>query len=389
MSRPAPGRLERLRGSMESQGIDFIVCFKPEHSFYLCGFNPIIYSHPVIGILARGNSPPILLVNTLRKDGAEATPGDRIVENYGKWFDVMTTGDTWQEAISKIITRHGNISGIKIGVELELSASNYDDLEQALPGATLIYFSETIQKCREIKDKDELDNARIAAKICNAQMVAAIGALRKPGCTEQSAVRAAWLAGFDLWASDYSHLSPAGFGSLEGGDLYSFKTWVLAGERRFLQCAAPIPRKIENEGVSVLIWSSVGGIHAELERTVFVGQVSQAEKRANNVVKSVRAQIFARLKPGIPINTLYELACGLLREWDYKAPGRIGHGIGLGAHETLSIDAKTTRRLSVGMILTIEPNVKVPVDGVKTQLSDTVVITKDGFNYLNLFPEDS
>lgn len=63
-------------------------------------------------------------------------------------------------------------------------------------------------------------------------------------------------------------------------------------------------------------------------------------------------------------------------------PGRIGHGIGLGADEHLSIDAYSHIELTPGMILAIEPNVEIPSQNDTTQPSDTVVITKTGYEFL-------
>ena len=43
MSLTSITRTERLRALMDRDGIDVLVALKPENSFYLSGFNPIIY----------------------------------------------------------------------------------------------------------------------------------------------------------------------------------------------------------------------------------------------------------------------------------------------------------------------------------------------------------
>jgi Xaa-Pro dipeptidase len=52
----APPRVERLKRGIAKQDIDVLVAFKPEVTFYLTGFTPIIYSNPVVVIVPDGGS---------------------------------------------------------------------------------------------------------------------------------------------------------------------------------------------------------------------------------------------------------------------------------------------------------------------------------------------
>ena len=107
LSIPSPqenlSRIQRLQALMARDNLDCMICFGQENSFYLARFNPTIYSNEVIAILFKGQANPVLIVNTLRKEKAEATPGHRVVCNYGKWFDVPTKGDTWDQVVQSII----------------------------------------------------------------------------------------------------------------------------------------------------------------------------------------------------------------------------------------------------------------------------------------------
>lgn len=98
-----PSRIQHLQALMARDNLNCMICFGQENSFYLAHFNPTIYSNEVITILFKGQANPVLIVNTLRKEKAEAMPGHCVVCNYGKWFDVPTEGDTWDQVVQSII----------------------------------------------------------------------------------------------------------------------------------------------------------------------------------------------------------------------------------------------------------------------------------------------
>ncbi|KAG6371150.1 peptidase M24, structural domain-containing protein [Boletus reticuloceps] len=375
-----PSRIQRMQVLMLSSNLDCLICFGQENSFYLARFNPTIYSNEVIAILLKGQTRPILIVNTLRKEKAEATPSDHIVYNYGKWFDVPTKGDTWDQAVKSVVG-DGNM---RIGHEDSIPMQAYLLLEHALPDATFTPASHIIQTCRNIKDEDEIAYARIAAELCNAAMAGISASLTCEG-TEEDAVQAGWNAAYDRKRAKYPGGNLNGFGSREGGDFYSIKPWVHYGTRRFLQVDTPNTDKIENEAVSAYVWCAYNGMHAKLERTIFVGSVSAEQSLALERIKTIRAKVFSMIKPGVPVNALYTTTCDDMTKFGYFLPGRISHAIGLGGHEGLSINEDTDVELQEGMVLTIEPNIEVLDKNVTTQHSDTIVVTADGYEFLAPF----
>jgi len=91
-------RIARLREGMRARGIDVLVCLKPQSSFYLSGFNPIIYSHPVVAVLPmRGD--PVLLVHALRDDHARQSAWVHDVRLFGAWSTKRTMGPDWLAAL--------------------------------------------------------------------------------------------------------------------------------------------------------------------------------------------------------------------------------------------------------------------------------------------------
>jgi Xaa-Pro dipeptidase len=377
-----PPRVDRLRAGMAEQGIDVIVSFKPENSFYFSGFNPIIYSHPVIAILTQDHDP-IMLVHALRDDHGRASAWVSDIRLYGAWSTKVTMGPNWLDALATILSELG-VAGKTVGLEEEfVSVHRYNQLKKALPEATFTDVSHLIDHCRLIKDPDEIANARIAAKIADLGMDTAIAALAAGG-TERDVCVASMHEMNKFWAANYPDVEVCDFGSLEGGVQNGLWTWALSGPRMFYNCDNPTQRKPQRgETVSVLIWTNANGIHAENERTIAMGPLPDANRRALEAILEIREEVDAIIRPGTPYKELFEKTREGLKARGYGAniPGRIGHGIGLGAHEHSSLDAASPLVLEPGMIFTFEPNIRVP--GIcATQISDTVLITETGREYL-------
>jgi len=377
-----PPRVNRLKAAMARNGLNAIVSFKPENSFYFTGFNPIIYSHPVIAILTPDHDP-IMLVHALRDDHGRASAWSPDIRLYGKWSTKVTMGPNWLHALVKILADLGVASGT-VGIEEEfVSIQRYNQLKDALGEATLKDVSPLIDHCRLIKDPDEIANARIAAKIADHGMDAAIDALAAGG-TERDVCAASMHAMNTFWAANYPDVEVCDFGSLEAGVQNGLWTWALSGPRMFYNCDNPTQRKPQQgEAVSVFIWTVANGIHAENERTIAVGKLPEVNRKAIDDILEIREEVDAIIKPGTPYAELFEKTRqGLVaRGYGDYIPGRIGHGIGLGAHEHSSLDAASPLVLEPGMLFTFEPNLRVP-DVCATQFSDTILITETGREYL-------
>ncbi|MEC5341275.1 Xaa-Pro peptidase family protein [Brenneria populi] len=377
-----PARLSRVKRMLAERQIDVAVCFKPENSFYLSGFNPIIYSHPVISIVSAGRDP-IMLVHALRDDHGRASAWVTDIRLYGAWSSKVTMGPDWLVALASILRELGVAAG-RVGIEEDfLPLRRFAQLQKALPQAAFTDVSALLERARLIKDADEIAHARIAARIADRGMEAAIDAIAGGGSEREISI-ASMAAMNQFWAQRYPQVEVCDFGSLEGGVQNGLWTWALAGERLFYNCDNPTARKpLRGETVAVFIWSIANGIHAENERTIAYGPLSAERRRALDAILAIREEVDALLRPGTPYAELFNQVKAKLEARGYGKyiPGRIGHGIGLGAHEHSSLDARSPLTLEPGMIFTFEPNLRIPGVG-GTQISDTILITDTGREYL-------
>ena len=377
-----PRAADRLKAALAKQGIDAIVSMKPENSFYLSSFNPIIYSHPVVAI-APVEGDPALLLHALRDDHARQTARIQDVRLYGAWGKKPTMGPDWMTALVEILKEKKLDTGV-IGLELDyIPAARAEAFRQALPNARFKDVSSLIEHVRYVKDPEEIALARQAAALSDRGMEAAIAALRAGG-TEREISIEAMRAMNEFWARSFPDVEVCTFGTLEGGAHNGLWCWTLSGERVLFNADNPTSRRPQPDEISIiLIWTVANGIHAENERAVATGTLSPEKQRAYDAVLTIRERVQPMLKPGTAVADIYAHAREQYLALGYhdNVPGRIGHGIGLGAHEHLSIDGNSKDVLEPGMIVTFEPGLRLPAWG-GLQHSDTTLITDTGFEFL-------
>lgn len=376
------GRILRLQQALRSRKIDALVTLKPESSFYLSGFNPIIYSHPVVAILpAQGD--PVVLVHALRDDHARSSAWVKDIRLYGAWSTKQTMGPNWLAALGEILKELRADRGV-IGYEGDwLPVRRLAQFEDQVPGARFEDVGDLVEHARLVKDAEEIGHARIAARIADAGMEAGLAAIAS-GATEREVAIAAQTEMNRIWVADYPGIEVCDFGSLEGGAHNGLWCWCMTGERVLINTDNPTPRKPAPGEIAVIfIWTNCNGIHAENERSVAIGKLPAERKAAYDAVLEIRAQVEGHMRPGVAVADLYArakqeyLRLGLER----YLPGRIGHGIGLGAHEHPSLDPRSDIVLEPGMMISYEPNLRIPEWG-GLQHSDTVLITPGGHEYL-------
>ena len=375
-------RIRRLQKDLAERGIAAMICMKPENSFYLSGFNPIIYSHPVVAVLpAKGD--PVVLVHALREEHAKGSAWVRDIRLYGAWGVKKTMGPNWLKALGEIVNELGVAKG-PLGIEENfLPVARMRQFEAAFPDATFSDTSDVITKSRLVKEPYEIDCTRIAAKLADEGMDVAMSAV-SAGADEREASVAAMAAMNRLWTEDYPDIEVCDFGSLEGGVHNGLWCWTLAGDRVAINADNPTRRKPQKgELALIMIWTNANGMHAENERTLAIGPLDDEKKAAYDAILEVRARTKPLFKPGMPVAELYDAAKQAYAELGYAkyTPGRIGHGMGLGAHEEPSLDANSKVVLAPGMVCSFEPNLRIPPWG-GLQHSDTVLITDDGCEFL-------
>ncbi len=151
----------------------------------------------------------------------------------------------------------------------------------------------------------------------------------------------------------------------------------------------PKVNDVLNEGSHIsLAFLRVNGYAAELERTFFTAQPSKEQKEIFEFMLEARRRSYEVLKAGIAAEEVDFASKHFLEKQGFKENlmHRTGHGIGLGNHEGPFLAEGDQTVLKENMVVSIEPGIYIEgVGGFRH--SDTVRITKDGYEILTSCPD--
>ena len=143
--------------------------------------------------------------------------------------------------------------------------------------------------------------------------------------------------------------------------------------------------------------ANVDGYHSELERTMFVGEVSDEQEHYFDLMVEAQDIAIDAMGPGVPLAYVDEQVWEFYEEQGITdlAQHHVGHNIGLDGHEPPYIDqgwgeydqvADGDAEMRPGHVYTIEPGIYTEEEGYRH--SDTIAVTEDGVEWLTYYPRD-
>lgn len=143
----------------------------------------------------------------------------------------------------------------------------------------------------------------------------------------------------------------------------------------------------QNGLVVIDIGAKVDGYCADVTRTYAIGQPSERETAVHAAVERAHRDSIALLRPGLAVEDYQKAvdeimqreltALGLLKTpSDYRRyfPHAISHGLGIDVHDSLG----GPTHLEEGMVLTVEPGIYIPEEGIGVRIEDDILITRSG-----------
>ncbi len=134
----------------------------------------------------------------------------------------------------------------------------------------------------------------------------------------------------------------------------------------------------------------VQGYCADITRTYAVGTPTKRQRAVHAEVEKAHQAIIALIQPGVSFQEYQEAVdelmktalqnLGLLKDRnDTKAyrtyfPHAISHGLGIDVHESLGGFGE----FKPGMVLTVEPGIYIPEEGVGVRIEDDILVTEAG-----------
>jgi Xaa-Pro aminopeptidase/Xaa-Pro dipeptidase len=225
--------------------------------------------------------------------------------------------------------------------------------------------SPEIRRLRRIKNYAEVEKLAHAAAITDAATEIVLDRLR----AGQTEIEVAVMIG-------------AAIGE-QGGTL-AFESLVQSGPNSALPHMHPTSRKLaKGDFVLLDFGAAFEGYRADTTRMAVVGDPSARHKEIHSLVLAAHDAAIAAVRAGTTTGAVDSAARQVI-----EAAGmgehffhRVGHGLGIEAHEDPSLDPGSATVLEAGMVFTIEPGVYIPGWG-GVRIEDDVVVERSGCRVL-------
>ena len=239
-------------------------------------------------------------------------------------------------------------------------------------------------KLRSLLPMRELaDASRPIGKLRMKKSPAEIAAIQHATDVTIGAQLAAWKK---LQPGAYEYQAGAAFvGSLmeQGCERVAYAPIVGSGPNSTVLHYNASTRRMDRGEVVVLdAAAECAGYTSDITRTVPVGGTFSArQKEIYTVVLGAQNAAMAAAKPGVPMADLNKIAKKYMDDngnyGKYFIHG-LGHPVGLDVH-----DLGDFRPLEAGDVVTIEPGIYIPDEGIGVRIEDVIVITETGYRLMS------
>ncbi|HEX6923407.1 MAG TPA: Xaa-Pro peptidase family protein, partial [Bacillales bacterium] len=333
--------------------------------FYLTNFHCTPHER-LLGLAVFPKEEPILICPGMEMQQARNAGWDHEIIGYGD------AEDPW-ELIRQAFGKRGITQASSAAIEKsQLPFERAEKLQSIFAGIKLAEAEEKLGELRMAKDEKELKALREAARFADAAVQTGVNAI-KEGTTEM-----------EILAEIEYEMKKKGISEM------AFSTMVLTGANAASPHGTPGNTPIRKGDLVLFdLGVVVDGYCSDITRTVAFDHVSDEQKKIYNTVLQAQEASLNKGKPGARIGDLDQTARQIISEAGYGEyfPHRIGHGLGIEAHEAPSMSENNNDLLKTGMVYTIEPGIYVPeVAGVR--IEDDVYVTEDGYECLTQYPKE-
>ncbi len=358
-------RVNKLQAYLREQRLDAFLVSTQDSIFYLCGASYKPIERPFF-LIVHPSGGYDLVVPRLEYEHMQKVQRYGQIKSYFEYPSVE--GQNWFDLLGELLGKNA-----RVAIEPECSV----DMRSKLTAKEIVV-SDAILQLRMVKDADEIEAIRSAAHWTDLGMKALHGGIYRGCSVVESVMPARNLQTGVMKSGVYDYLN------------CSFLTAAWPAPKSAQPHSVPDFHARMGSGPIVLMsYNRVNGYAAECERTVFLGAPSPRELELYRLVMQARDRALSMVRPGVSCSEIDAATQDLFLASGYSAHvlHRTGHGIGLGNHEQPWISRGSDDVLEQNMVISIEPALYFDdIGGFRH--SDTVLVTKDGYELLTRYPAD-
>ncbi len=363
-------RLSRLQAALAERELDGLLTTFPENVTYLSGYqSPGYYKWQALIVPAQGR--PMIVTR-----GFELTN-----VAVWSWFDdaVGVGEDADPMEVTARALADLRLEGKRIGIEHDswfLTIADLEGLRRYSKGTDFVDASGTVEKLRVIKSPAEIEYIRQGCRVAESMIQAGFDAV-VVGANEN-----------DIAASVLAAMAR------EGGHIAGLPPFVVSGPRTGLPHGTWAGRRLESgDPIMLEVAGVIMRYTGPLLRTAYFKEKRPEHERVEQVCLEGLEAALGAIRPGVTgaeadgaMNAVFREA-GLLD----GATHRAGYSVGInwppdwGEGYLFDLSPREHRPMEVGMTFHV-PGPLLFVPPYSIGLSETVVVTEDGYECLTDFP---
>jgi Xaa-Pro aminopeptidase len=201
----------------------------------------------------------------------------------------------------------------------------------------------------------------------------------------------------DSYSFEYQAAARFSYEFEKAGGSHAYDPIVAGGQNAItLHYSANSAALRRGDLVLIDVGARYGGYSADITRTYAYGDINNRQKAVHAAVKNAKNLIVDIIRPGLEIseylNKTDEImqealkSLGLLKDSDLKNqqtfqekyrkyfPHAVSHGLGIETHDPLG----RPKTFQTGMVLTVEPGIYIPEEGIGARLEDDILVSENG-----------
>ena len=280
-------------------------------------------------------------------------------KNQVKNCEIHITGSAHYQAINakKILNNDSNI-----GFESDyVSVGLFNQLQKTLNHINWQPFSGIIEKIAAVKDDFEIQSLQTAIDITDEVFLQIIPELKRGAIEKEIAAKISYLF------------------KMNGAEGDSYEPIIGSGFLGALPHARPTEKKFEKGDFVVMDFGALyNGYHADMTRTVVIGEASSKHKEIYDVVLESQLSGIKIAKAGVTGQAVDKACRDVIQKAGYgdKFIHSTGHGIGLEVHTYPRLSHVNKNPLLENYVVTIEPGIYLENWG-GVRIEDDCLIKKD------------
>lgn len=243
--------------------------------------------------------------------------------------------------------------------------SRFNALQKALEGVEVLSdnkFDRLTEDMRAIKTPKELELLRRAQKMTDDTFTYILNHI-KPGRTEK-----------DIMLDMEFYMRRL------GSEGVSFDFIVVSGKNSSLPHGVPTDKPVEPGDFITMDFGAVyGGYHADMTRTVAVGDITEEQQRVYDTVLQAQLAAEKAVRAGVVCKDVDKVARDLIYGAGYEGcfGHGLGHSVGVEIHENPAFNTRCDTVLQPGMVMTNEPGIYLE-NKFGVRIEDMLYVTEDG-----------